>query len=111
MKAVEAQFNASDASTDRARKVLREGAPELTAVVQSGRVSVSAAADVAELPKETQREIVAKGEKEILEAAKQIRAKKAESRREELIGRAISRRQLLSARRARNRSNVACRSA
>lgn len=82
LKTVEAQFNASDASTDRARKVLREGTPELATVVESGRVSVSAAADVAELPKEQQREIVAKGEKEILEAAKQIRESRAVERKQ-----------------------------
>lgn len=82
-----ALLNVSVDTGQRARKVIDRGTPELAAAVESGRVSVSAAADVAELPKEEQREIVAKGEKEILEAAKQIRAKKAEERREERIER------------------------
>jgi len=53
--------------------------------VEAGRVSVSAAADVATLPKVEQTEIVAKGEKEILEAAKRIRIHKAEVRRAEIL--------------------------
>jgi N6-adenosine-specific RNA methylase IME4 len=80
-------LNVSERSVHSAGKVQREGTPELRTAVQAGRVSVSVAADIAELPKEQQREIVAKGEKEILEAAKQIRAKKAEERREERIER------------------------
>jgi N6-adenosine-specific RNA methylase IME4 len=43
-------------------------------------VSLLAAADVATLPVEDQREIVARGPKEILEAAKAIRAKEARER-------------------------------
>jgi hypothetical protein len=51
--------------------------PELAAKVDRGQVSVSAASDVAKLPKEKQWEIVAGGEKgEILESAKQIRPKR-----------------------------------
>jgi N6-adenosine-specific RNA methylase IME4 len=57
----------------------------LVAVVEQGKVSVSAAADVATKPKEEQREIVARGEKEILEAAKAIRAEKVERKRAEKI--------------------------
>ncbi len=38
--------------------------------LDAGEVSVSAAADIATLPEEEQTEIVAKGEKEILQAAK-----------------------------------------
>jgi N6-adenosine-specific RNA methylase IME4 len=50
-------------------------------------VSVSAAADVATLPQQDQREIVARGEREILRAAQDIRARKAEIRRAERIER------------------------
>jgi N6-adenosine-specific RNA methylase IME4 len=78
-------LNVSERSVRTARKVVDEGTPELAAAVSRGKVSVSAAADVAELPKEKQREIVAKGEKEILEAAKQIRAQRSEKRREERV--------------------------
>jgi hypothetical protein len=48
-------------------------------------VSVSAAADVATLPKQQQVEIVARGEREILEAAKAIRAERADKSRTERI--------------------------
>jgi N6-adenosine-specific RNA methylase IME4 len=77
----------SERTVRTARRVVDEGAPELVSAVEGGRVSVSAAADVAELPKEEQRQIVAKGEREILEAAKQIRAKKSEERRAERVER------------------------
>jgi N6-adenosine-specific RNA methylase IME4 len=78
-------LNVGERTVARAREVQQRGAPELVDAVESGMVSVSAAADVAELPKEKQREIVARGEKEILEAAKQIRAAKQEERRAERI--------------------------
>lgn len=74
----------SSRSVASAAKVQDDGAPELIDAVRQGTVSVSAAADVATLPKEQQKEIVARGEKEILEAAKQIRVQKAEKRREEI---------------------------
>ena len=77
-------LNVSRSGVQRAREVLNEGTPELVKAVEAGRVSVSAAADVATLPKVEQTEIVAKGEKEILEAAKRIRLQKAEVRRAEI---------------------------
>ena len=76
-------MNVSVASVERAAKVQREGVPELRGKVKEGKVSVSAAADVATLDPEEQAEIVAKGEKEILEAAKNIRQEKAKKRKEE----------------------------
>jgi N6-adenosine-specific RNA methylase IME4 len=79
----------SDRTLDSARAVVRDGAPELVEAVTAGRVSVSAAADVAELPKEEQREIVARGEAEILKAAKEIRAHKAEERRAERVAKIV----------------------
>ncbi len=78
-------LNVSERSVNTAKKVQREGGPEINAMLDTGQVSVSAAADVATLPKEEQAEIVAKGEKEILEAAKQIRAEKATAKRKERI--------------------------
>ena len=78
-------LNVSRPSVQRAREVLVNGAPELVAAVERGEVSVSAAASVAEMPKEAQAEIIARGEREILEAAKAIRTKKAETRRAERI--------------------------
>ena len=76
-------LNVSVPSIKRARDVIAGGSPELVHAVESGSVSVSAAADVATLPKQEQAEIVARGEREILQAAKLIRAGKAEERRSE----------------------------
>jgi len=59
----------------------------LVQAVERGSVSVSAAADIATQPIEEQREIVARGEREILRAAQDIRARKAEIRRAERIER------------------------
>lgn len=76
-------LNVGERSVARAREVRQQGAPELIEAVEQGKVSVSAAADVAVLPKAEQREIVARGEDEILQAAKRIRAERAESVREQ----------------------------
>jgi ParB-like chromosome segregation protein Spo0J len=73
-------LNVGERSVARAREVQEHGAPELQRAVERGDVSVSAAADLATLPEDEQREIVARGEREILEAAKQIRGRRAEQR-------------------------------
>lgn len=78
-------LNVSERSVRSAREVRTNGVPELGEAVDCGVVSVSAAADVAELPPERQTEIVARGKKEILEAAKQIRAERQQERRLERI--------------------------
>jgi hypothetical protein len=69
-------LNVSTRSVESARAVRDKGDESLVESVERGVVSVSAAADMATLPKQEQAEIVAKGEREILEAAKQIRAQK-----------------------------------
>ena len=73
-------LNVGDRTVARAREVQEHGAPELVRAVERGEVSVSAAADVSALPKEKQVEIVARGKKEILEAAKAIRAEESKAR-------------------------------
>lgn len=78
-------LNVSRPSVQRAREVIEHGAPELVQAVEQGMVSVSAAATIAEVPKEEQKQIVARGEREILEAAKAIRTKKAEERRADRV--------------------------
>ncbi|MGE0290390.1 MAG: MT-A70 family methyltransferase [Bradyrhizobium sp.] len=75
-------LNVSERTLRTAKVVEEHGSPELVAAVETGVVSVSAAADVATLPKEEQVEIVARGEKEILEAAKAIRSERADRKRE-----------------------------
>ena len=77
-------MNVSLGSTQRAAVVLDKGVPELIAMADASKVSLAAAADVAQLPKEEQAQIVARGEAEILAAAKQIRTAKAEQRRIEI---------------------------
>jgi N6-adenosine-specific RNA methylase IME4/ParB-like chromosome segregation protein Spo0J len=84
-------LNVSEPSVERAKKVQREGAPELVHAVEQGKISVTAAADVATQPLDEQREIVARGEREILEAAKAIRARKAEQRQVERMERLLAR--------------------
>lgn len=83
-------LNVSERSVKTAGKVIDHGAPELVRAVEAGRVSVSAAADVATLPKAEQTEIVAKGEKEILEAAKRIRQERSQIKREENISKLVN---------------------
>lgn len=83
LKTTQAAMKVSDSTADRSRKVVGAGADELISAVESGKVSVSAAATIAQAPKEQQREIVAKGEREILQAAKEIRAERSEVRRAE----------------------------
>src|SRR5262249_40334290 len=73
-------LNVGKRSVERAVDVREHGAPELQQAVERGNVSVSAAADIATQPIDEQREIVARGEREILEAAKQLRARQMEGR-------------------------------
>ena len=73
-------LNVSRRTVQHARRVHEEGTRELVQAVERGTVSVSAAADVATLPHAEQQEIVARGEREILKAATEIRAKKNEAR-------------------------------
>lgn len=74
---------------EQAKAVIERGAPELVEAMDAGRVSVSAAAAVAELPKTEQREVVHSGKaKEIAKAAratgKPKTGPKAEAMRQEL---------------------------
>jgi ParB-like chromosome segregation protein Spo0J len=83
-------LNVGHASVERAKAVQRAGAPELVQAVERGAVSVSAAADIADLPQDEQREIVARGEQEILQVAKRIRFERGEARRARRIANLIA---------------------
>ena len=78
-----ALLNVSERSVKSARKVHDQGAPELVAALDQGKVAVSTAADIATLPKAEQAEVVARGEKEILAKAKEIRTAKNAVKRQE----------------------------
>lgn len=75
--------NVSKRSVESAVKVHNHGAPELVSAVERGEVAVSTAATVAALPAEEQAELVARGEREILAKAKEIRARQTLQRRVE----------------------------
>jgi N6-adenosine-specific RNA methylase IME4 len=80
-------LNVSTRSVGAATVVRNKGAAELRAEVEAGRLPVSVAATLAELPADRQAEVVAQGEREIIAAAKAIRARKSEARRQERVGR------------------------
>src|SRR5262245_55587587 len=80
-------LNVGERTVARALEVIERGASELVQAVERGQVLVSAAADIATMPADDQREIVARGEREILRAPQDIRARKAEIRRAEHIER------------------------
>lgn len=72
-----AAMNVSGKAVDMAAKVHEKAIPEIVQSVESGELAVSAAAIVADMPEETQREIVLKGgAKEVKKAAAAARKDK-----------------------------------
>ena len=69
-------FGVSPRAVERAEAVYRDGAPELVQAFESDEVSVSAAAEVATLPDDEQREVVAAGPDAMKNAAKAVRERK-----------------------------------
>src|ERR1700733_9441644 len=59
-------LNVSRRSVQTAAKVQEHGAPELQTAVESGRIAVSTAADIAELPQDQQAQVAAMSKKDIL---------------------------------------------
>jgi N6-adenosine-specific RNA methylase IME4/ParB-like chromosome segregation protein Spo0J len=83
-------LNVSRRSVQSAAAVRERGAPELIRAVEADKVSVSAAANIATLPVETQREIIARCDKrEVLKFAKHIRAQQVAENRAEWNARII----------------------
>lgn len=83
--------NVSPRSVESAIQVTKDGVPELVAAVKRDEVAVSTAAVLTEDTPEMQREVVARGEVEVLRRAKQIRAAKAEARVAVRVSRRTSR--------------------
>ncbi len=79
-------LNVSRRTVQRADTVFDKGATELRDALRDGKIAASTAADIAELPKEEQKQIAQMSETEILEAAGKIRKAKNDKRREERIG-------------------------
>jgi hypothetical protein len=73
-------MNVSSGSVGNAARLLKHGCPELIQQVERGDVSISAAADVSELPKGQQSKIAETGKKGIQAKAKEIRASRKPSR-------------------------------
>ncbi|HEX6968281.1 MAG TPA: MT-A70 family methyltransferase [Micromonosporaceae bacterium] len=74
-------LNVSPRSIASAKKVQALGIPELGQKVESGGVSVSTAAVIADVPEEQQREVIAADdEREIIRRAKEIAARRREQR-------------------------------
>jgi ParB-like chromosome segregation protein Spo0J len=67
-------MNVGERSVQRAAIIRKHGVPELQRAVESGRTSITAAAEVARMPEEEQRMIVSQGPKAIREAAKTAKA-------------------------------------
>lgn len=74
-KAAEA-MNVGERSVRDAKHVIDQGVPELIEAVESGDVAVSAAAEVAKLPKSEQKSIVKAGPKAVRKAAAEKRKDK-----------------------------------
>lgn len=68
---------------DALRQVTKHGTPELVQAVRDKRLGASTASEVATLPEEQQREVVAQGEAAILREAKNIKRQRKEKRMEE----------------------------
>lgn len=77
--------NVSARNISKVKHIIETGSTELIDQVRTNHISINAAETIATLPKNEQVEIVARGEKEILQAAKEIRGKKAEKKKQERI--------------------------
>ncbi|HLH16232.1 MAG TPA: ParB N-terminal domain-containing protein [Bryobacteraceae bacterium] len=77
-------LDVSPRTVQTAAKVMHAGAPELIEAVDHGEVSVSAAAEIAELPDDEQRAVVAEGRKKARATASELR--KTRKRRRQASG-------------------------
>jgi hypothetical protein len=78
------QLQVSERSVRDAKKVQDEGSPSLAAAVDEGRVAVSTAAALTDLPPQEQRELIDANDKDaIVKRANQIKAEKRERKQQE----------------------------
>lgn len=82
--------NVSTRSVENATKVIEKGAPELVQAVEQGKIAVSTAAAITQLPKERQKEVVeSNNSSTIVAAAKEAneikKVEKAQPRKSEYI--------------------------
>jgi len=85
-----ALLNISERSVRTASEVRGAGSPELVHAVEAGAVSISAASNIASLPVEAQRAILAHADKrEVLRAAKAVRAERIAERHAKWTARTI----------------------
>lgn len=82
--------NVSHTTVDHARKVLRDGTPELRAAVSRGDVATSTGALLSSMSADEQRDVVAKGAKAQQQAAKVIRAKNTDARHAAVAAKAMA---------------------
>lgn len=68
-----ADLNVGTSSLDRARRAQKTGVPELIKAVDDGEITVNAASEIAKLPAERQREVLAEGPEAVKDKAKEIR--------------------------------------
>ena len=71
----------------KVERIERQATPELKQAITDKKVSINSAVTISEMPENEQTEIVAKGVKEILAKASEIRASKAIERKEKQIKR------------------------
>lgn len=77
------KFGVSARTVSSAAKVIKDGAPELQKAVNDNKVSVSAASEIATLPREEQPLIVAKTEEEIIKEANRIKRERKQVKKQE----------------------------
>jgi N6-adenosine-specific RNA methylase IME4 len=83
-------LNVSERSVASAHAIHEQGDPDLVRAVKTGKVKISTAADIAALPKEEQRALLANFDnREILDAAKEIRSARAAANRARWTARTI----------------------
>jgi ParB family chromosome partitioning protein len=94
---VAAAVGLSHDTLTKARKVVAEGTPELVEAMDNGMASINAAAAIASLPPEEQREVVAGGKEAIVQTAAAIRTERSRKAARPALLQAVERLEELAA--------------